>query len=118
MVVTPDTIVTNRTLVPPGILLEYHVRNVNPYLVAVSTCTPEVQKETAPDVWETVRAEDECILEPLPAGTWRPLVALLGPMNPGRYRLKGSYAVPGPQGLSLTGDRGYVQYSNAFVVKR
>ena len=117
MVVTPDTLFANRTLVPPGILLEYHVRNVNSYIVAVSPCAPGVERETAPDVWETVRAEDDCIPEPLPAGTWRPLVALLGPLPPGRYRLKGSYAVPGAQGLALTGERVYVQYSNAFVVK-
>jgi hypothetical protein len=117
ILVTPDTVVANRTLVPPGIQLTYHIRNVNPYVVAVSPCVPDVEKETAPDVWELVIPEADCILEPLPAGTWRPLVAFLGPLAPGRYRLRASYLVPDSRGVPLTGERSLSQYSNAFVVK-
>lgn len=117
LLVTPDTVWANRTLVPPGILLNYHVRNVNSYVVAVSPCVPDVERETAPDVWQLVIPADDCFLEPLPAGTWRPLVALLGPMQPGRYRLRTSYALPDSRGIPLAGARSYSQYSNAFVVK-
>jgi hypothetical protein len=117
LVVTPDTVVANRTLVPPGILLNYHIRNVNSYVVAVSPCAPDVERETAPDVWQLVVPADDCFLEPLPAGTWRPLVALLGPLEPGRYRLRTAYALPDSRGFSLTSERSLFGYSNAFVVK-
>jgi hypothetical protein len=117
LVVTPDTVFTNQTLVPPGILLDYHIRNVNSYMVAVSPCAPGVERETAPDVWQLVLPADDCFLEPLPAGTWRPLVALLGPLEPGRYRLRTAYALPDSRGVPLTAERLYIGYSNAFVVK-
>jgi hypothetical protein len=116
--VTPDTLRYQQNLTQPNVELNFHVRNVNPFLVAVSPCAPEVQKETAPDVWETVKPADDCIAEPLPAGTWRPLLAFLGPLAAGRYRLQGSYMIPDSRGVSLTNDRSYNQYSNVFVVIR
>jgi hypothetical protein len=115
--VTPDTLRYDRTVVSLDVQLNFHIRNVNSYLVAVSPCAPEVQKESAPDVWETVKPADECIPEPLPAGTWRPVLAFLEAPAPGRYRLQGSYTIPDSRGISLANDRSYTQYSNVFVVK-
>src|SRR5215218_1292922 len=100
IVVTPDTVRTNENLSPPGIQLNFSIRNTSTFMIAVSPCVPDVERETATDVWENVRVADDCFPEPMPAGTHRFFVAFLGPIPPGRYRLRSSYSVPGRNGVS------------------
>jgi len=116
IIVSPDTIRTNTSLSPSGIQLSFRVRNLNPFEIAVSPCAPDVENETAPDVWEVVRPLVECIPEPLPAGTHRFLVAFVGPLAPGRYRLNSWYSVPDWRGISLTDKPTLSKNSNVFVV--
>jgi hypothetical protein len=116
IVVTPDSVRTNQNLSPPGIQLTFQIINTNPFVIAVSPCAPDVERETATDVWEMVRTADDCFLEALPAGTWRPLVAFVGPIAPGRYRLRTFYSVPDSHGVSITEKPTLSQYSNVFVV--
>lgn len=116
IVVEPDTVKVNADVSPPSVQLNFVIRNFNTYMIAVSPCVPDVEKETAPDVWENVRPADDCFLEPLPAGTHRNLVAFLGPIGAGRYRLSSSFAVPDQHGISATDRPTYSQFSNVFVV--
>jgi hypothetical protein len=116
IIVTPDTVKTNENLSPPSVQLGFAIRNTNTFIIAVSPCAPDVERETAADVWENVRVADECFLEPMPAGTSRSFVAFVGPLAPGRYRLRSWYAVPGRNGVSATEKPTLSQNSNVFVV--
>lgn len=116
IVVAPDTVRVNRNISPPSVQLNFTVRNTNTYMIAVSPCVPDVEQETAPDVWQSVRTADDCFLEPMPAGTHRPFVSFVASMMPGRYRLRSWYAVPDRNGVSVVGKPPYDQVSNTFVV--
>ena len=118
IIVAPDTVATNENLTPPSVQLQFTVRNTNTFLIAVSPCVPDVEKEVTTDVWEIVRAADDCFPEPLPAGTHRPLVAFVSTTGPGRYRLRLSYSVPGPSGIAVGDQPTLSQTSNPFVVLR
>ena len=117
IVVSPDTVDTNKKLSPPSVQLSVVIRNTNTFMIAVSPCVPDVEQETATDVWENVRVADECFLEPIPAGTRRPFVVFVGPIAPGRYRLRSWYSVPDWRGISATEKPTLSQFSNAFVVR-
>ena len=116
IIVSPDTVATNESLVPPRVQLNFAIRNTNTFMIAVSPCVPDVERETAADVWENVRVADDCFLEPIPAGTHRFFVAFVGPLGAGRYRLRSSYAVPDQGGVSAAEKPTLSQFSNAFVV--
>lgn len=116
IIVSPDTVKANENISPPSVQLDFAIQNTNTFMIAVSPCTPDVERETAADVWENVRVADDCFLEPMPAGTHRFFVAFVGAIAPGRYRLRSSYAVPGREGYSATEKPTLSQFSNAFVV--
>jgi hypothetical protein len=116
IIVQPDTVEANENLSPPSVQLSFMIQNTNTFMIAVSPCAPDVDREAAPDVWENVRLADECFLEPLPAGTHRFFVVFLGPIAPGRYRLRASYSVPDSRGVSATEKPTLSQSSNVFVV--
>ena len=116
IMVAPDTVRINEGISPPSVPLNFIIRNTNTYAIAVSPCVPDVERETAPDVWQNVRTGDDCFLEPMPAGTRRPFVAFVASMAPGRYRLRSWYAVPGRNGVSMAEKPPYDQISNTFVV--
>ena len=113
----PDTVRINEKISPPSAQLNFTIRNTNAFMIAVSPCVPDVEQETAPDVWQNVRMADECFLEPMPAGTRRPFVAFVASIAPGRYRLRATYAVPDRHGVSATEKPAYSQTSNPFVVR-
>jgi hypothetical protein len=116
IVVAPDTVRINEQINPPSVQLNFVIRNTNTYMIAVSPCVPDVEQETAADVWQSVKTADDCFLEPLPAGTHRPFVAFVASIPPGRYRLRSSYAVANRNGLSAMEKPPYSQISNTFVV--
>lgn len=117
IIVSPDTVRANENLSPPSVQLNFAIQNTNTYMIAVSPCAPDVEIETALDVWENVRVADDCFLEPMPAGTHGFFVAYVGAIAPGRYRLRSSYAVPGRDGISATEKPTLSQVSNTFVVR-
>ena len=116
IIVSPDSVEVNEQIIPPSVHLNVEIRNTNTFMIAVSPCAPDVEQETAADVWENVRPENDCFLEPMPAGTQRFFVAFIGPMPPGHYRLRSSYAVADRNGVSAMGRPTLSQFSNAFVV--
>jgi hypothetical protein len=116
IVVSPDTVSINEKISPPSVQLNFTVHNTNTFTIAVSPCVPDVEQETAPDVWQNVRVADDCFLEPMPAGTRRPFVGFVASIAPGRYRLRTSYAVAGRNGVSAAGKPAYSQASNTFIV--
>ena len=116
IVVAPDTVRINENINPPSVQLNFVIRNTNTYMIAVSPCVPDVEQETAADVWQNVRAADDCFLEPMSAGTHRPFVAFVASMAPGRYRLRSSFVVADRNGVSAAEKPPYSQYSNTFVV--
>lgn len=116
IIVAPDTVETNENLSPPSVQLQFAIRNTNTFMIAVSPCVPDVEKEVTTDVWENVRVADDCFLEPLPAGTHRLLVAFVRSIGPGRYRLRVAYAVPEKHGISATEKPTLSQTSNTFIV--
>ena len=118
IVVSPDTVETNEKLSPPSVQLNFTIRNTNTFMIAVSPCLPDVEQETAIDVWENVRVANDCFLEPMPAGTRRSFVAFVGPIAPGRYRLRSWFSIPDRNGVSATEQPTLSQFSNAFVVLR
>lgn len=118
IIVAPDTIRINETISPPSAQLNFTIRNTNTFMIAVSPCVPDVEQETAVDVWQSVKFADDCFLEPMPAGTRRAFVAFIASMAPGRYRLRSWYAVPERNGVSAAEKPPYSQVSNTFVVLR
>jgi len=116
IIVSPDTVGANESLVPPRVQLNFTIQNTNTFMIAVSPCVPDIERETAADVWENVRVADDCFLEPLPAGTHRFFVAFVSPIAPGRYRLRSSYVVADRGGFSATEKPTLSQFSNTFVV--
>ena len=116
IVVSPDTVAPNEQISPPSVQLNFTIRNTNTFMIAVSPCVPDVEKETATHVWENVRLANDCFLEPMPAGTRRSFVAFVGPIAPGRYRLRSWYSVPDRNGVSATEKPTLSQFSNPFVV--
>ena len=116
IVVEPDSMRIDTRVSPPSVQLNFAIRNFNTYMIAVSPCAPEVEQETSPNVWQTVRPADDCFLEPLPAGTHRNLVAFVSPIAPGRYRISASFAVPDARGISATEKPTLNEFSNVFVV--
>ena len=117
IVVAPDSVATNENISPPAIPLQFVVRNTNTFMIAVSPCAPDVEREVATDVWEVVKVADDCFPEPMPAGTHRPFVAFVRSIGPGRYRLRLSYSVPDKDGIP-GGNPTLSQTSNTFVVFR
>jgi hypothetical protein len=116
IIVSPDTVEANEQLIPPSVQLNFAIRNTNTFMIAVSPCVPDVERETAAHDWENVRVADDCFLEPMPAGTHRFFVAFVSPIGPGRYRLRSSYAVVDRNGVSATAKPTLSQVSNPFVV--
>lgn len=116
IVVAPDTVEANQTVSPPSVLVRFAIRNTNTFTIGVSPCAPDVEREVATDVGEITRVADDCLLEPMSAGTHRFLVAFVPVIGPGRYRLRSSYAVAGKNGISATEKPTLNQTSNAFVV--
>lgn len=116
IIVAPDTVRVNKNISPPSAQLDFTILNTNTFTIAVSPCVPDVEQETAADVWQNVRVGNECFLEPMPAGTRRPFVAFVASIAPGRYRLRTWYSVPDRHGVSATEKPPYSQSSNTFVV--
>jgi hypothetical protein len=116
VVVSPESVGTNENLSPPSVQLNFTIRNTNTFMIAVSPCAPDVERERATDVWESIRPADECFSEPMPAGTRRNLVAFVGAIAPGRYRLRSWYSVPDQHGISATETPTLSQLSFVFVV--
>jgi hypothetical protein len=116
IVVAPDTVEINEQLSPPVIKLDFVIRNTNPYIIAVSPCAPDLERETAADVWQVVKVAEDCLPEPMPAGTRRSFVAFVHSIEPGHYRLRAGYSVPGQEGISVTEKPTLTQTSNTFVV--